>query len=48
MTLPEISINSLPSLETTVGLFGSITDSVMTHGPSIFDVIIIFVMIIYD
>jgi hypothetical protein len=48
MNLPNISIDSLPALETTVGLFGSITDTVANRMPSVFDVIIIFIMIVYD
>lgn len=48
MNLPHISIDMLPSLDTTVGLFGSLTGNVITDTPSVFDIIIIFVMIVYD
>jgi hypothetical protein len=48
MTLPDISIDSLPLLDTTVGLFGSITEHVISDVPSVFEWVIIFLMIIYD
>lgn len=48
MGLPSIDIGSLPILETAVGLFGSIASDDQTLGPSIFEVVLTLVLIVYD
>ena len=48
MNLLPIDISSLPVLETAVGLFGSVTGGTQPLGPSLFEVILTLVLIIYD
>lgn len=48
MGLPSIDIGSLPNLDTAIGLFGSVVGEGQPVGPSIFEVVLTLVMIIYD
>lgn len=48
MDLPPIDISSLPILETAVGLFGSVVGEGQPIGPSVFEVILTLVLIVYD
>lgn len=45
MELPSIDIDAVPVLDTAVGLFGSL----LAHtGPSVFEVTVTVVLIVYD
>lgn len=48
MGLSPIDIDALPMLETAVGLFGSIVTPPEPVGPSLFDIILTIVLIMYD
>ncbi|MGB3846378.1 hypothetical protein [Sphingopyxis sp. YF1] len=48
MNLPSIDIDAIPLLDTVVGLFGSFATPVASSGPSIFEVSVTVVLIIYD
>lgn len=46
--MPEINIDAIPVLDTAVGLFGSLTQANAEIGPSLFEVIVTFVLILFD
>lgn len=48
MNLPSIDIDALPLLDTMVGLFGSFVAPSATSGPSVFEVSVTVILIIYD
>jgi hypothetical protein len=48
MPLPSFDIDALPLLDTAVGLYGALAPSSDPIGPSLFEVIITLVLIIYD
>lgn len=48
MGLPSIDIESLPLLDTAVGLFGSLAGDMASSGPSVFEVTVTVILIIYD
>lgn len=48
MDLPSINIDAIPMLETAVGLYGALAPSSDPIGPSLFEVIVTLVLIIYD
>ncbi len=48
MELPSIDMDALPLLDTAVGLFGSLSGATAATGPSVFEVTVTVVLIIYD
>ncbi|MDX2211276.1 MAG: hypothetical protein SFV20_13070 [Sphingopyxis sp.] len=46
--MSPIDIDAIPMLETAVGLYGSLAHASDPIGPSIFEVIVTLVLIIYD
>lgn len=46
--MPDINIDAIPMLDTAVGLYGSLTQSSGDIGPSLFEVLVTLVLIIYD
>lgn len=48
MQLPTIDIDAIPMLDTAVGLFGSLTAAGAASKPSIFEISVTVVLIIYD
>jgi len=48
MNLPSIDITALPLLDTAVGLFGSLVAPSATSGPTVFEVSVTVVLIVYD
>lgn len=46
--MSPMDIDAIPMLETAVGLYGSLTAAGDPIGPSIFEVIVTLVLIIYD
>lgn len=46
--MPSFDIDTLPLLETAVGLYGALAPSSDPIGPSLFEVVITLVLIIYD
>jgi hypothetical protein len=48
MNLPSIDIDSIPVLETAVGLYGALAPSSDPFGPSLFELVVTLVLIIYD
>jgi hypothetical protein len=48
MNLPSIDIAALPLLDTAVGLFGSLVAPSATSGPTVFEVSVTVVLIVYD
>lgn len=46
--MSPIDIDAIPMLETAVGLYGSLAQASGAAGPSIFEVIVTLVLIIYD
>lgn len=48
MILPSIDIDAVPLLDTAVGLFGSLLGEAAVSGPSVFEVSVTVVLIIYD
>jgi hypothetical protein len=48
MNLPSIDIDAIPLLDTAVGLFGSLVAPTAHSGPSVFEVSVTVVLIIYD
>lgn len=46
--MSPIDIDAIPMLETAVGLYGSLAQAGDPVGPSIFEVIVTLVLIIYD
>lgn len=48
MGLPSIDIESLPLLDTAVGLFGSLASETASSGPSVFEIAVTVMLIIYD
>ena len=48
MELPSIDIDAVPPLETAVGLFGSLMGEMAASGPSVFEVTVTVVLIVYD
>lgn len=48
MTLPPVDIDSLPLLDTAVGLFGSVSGAHLNTGSSLFEIIVTLVLIITD
>lgn len=46
--MPPIDIDAIPMLETAVGLYGSLAQASGYGGPSIFEVVVTLVLIIYD
>lgn len=48
MTLPSIDIAAVPLLDTAVGLFGSFAGGTVSSGPSVFEITVTMMLIIYD
>lgn len=48
MGLPSIDIDTLPLLDTAVGLFGSLVGESASSGPSTFEIVVTVVLIVYD
>ncbi len=48
MQIPQIDIDSLPLLDTAVGLFGTVAQNSGVSMPSMMEVILTILMIIYD
>ncbi len=48
MGLPTIDIETVPLLDTAVGLFGSLVGESASSGPSVFEIAVTIAMIIYD
>lgn len=48
MELPAIDIDAVPLLDTAVGLFGAFVGESARNGPSVFEVGVTVVTIIYD
>ncbi|QUM73532.1 MULTISPECIES: hypothetical protein [Sphingopyxis] len=48
MGVEAIDIDSIPLLDTAVGLFGSLAPMQSTPGSSVFEVTVTVVLIIYD
>jgi hypothetical protein len=48
MPMPSIDIDAIPMLDTAVGLYGALAHASEPIGPSLFEVVIILVLIIYD
>lgn len=48
MGLPAIDIETLPLLDTAVGLFGSLIGESVTSGPSVFELAVTIALIIHD
>lgn len=48
MTLPSIEIDTLPLLDTAVGLFGSLVGESASGGTSVFEIAVAIALIIYD
>ena len=48
MNLPLIDIDAIPLLDTAVGLFGSLIVETATTRPTIFEVSVTIVLIVYD
>ncbi len=48
MGLPSIDIDALPSLDTLVGLFGSLIGDNVASGPSVFEIAVTVALIVYD
>ncbi|MBA4748497.1 MAG: hypothetical protein H2056_07265 [Sphingopyxis sp.] len=46
--MSPIDIEAIPMLETAVGLYGSLAPASGYSGPSIFEIIVTLVLIIYD
>lgn len=46
--MSPIDIDAIPMLETAVGLYGSLAQTSEYTGPSIFEVVVTLVLIIYD
>jgi hypothetical protein len=46
--MSPLDIDAIPMLETAVGLYGSLAQSGGYTGPSIFEVVVTLVLIIYD
>lgn len=48
MPIPKIDLDAIPMLDTIVGLYGSLAQANDPIGPSLFEVVVTFLMIIYD
>ena len=48
MPIPKLDFDSLPVLDTMVGLYGSLAQASDPIGPSLFEVVVVILMIIYD
>lgn len=48
MDQPSIDIAAVPLLDTAVGLFGSLAGQAAASGPSVFEITVTVVLIIYD
>ncbi|WP_160327995.1 hypothetical protein [Sphingopyxis sp. H115] len=48
MELPSIDIDSVPLLETAVGLFGSLIGDSASSGPSVFEIAVTIALIVND
>lgn len=48
MDHPAIDIAAVPLLDTAVGLFGSLAGAAVASGPSVFEVTVTVVLIVYD
>lgn len=46
--MPDIDISAIPVIETAVGLYGSLAQATDPIGPSLFEVLVTLVLIIYD
>ena len=46
--MSPIDIDAIPLLETAVGLYGSLAPTSDPYSPSIFEVVVTLVLIIYD